>query len=70
MMPLSVLVMLLFGGIGIPLGVPPGQEDPLLARVAPEECLYYTTWAGVAKPDPNSSNQIERTGRPLQTRCP
>ena len=56
---LMMLVMLL-GGLRIPLAVPPGPEDPWLARIAPEQCLYYSSWAGVVAPDPNSGNSTER----------
>ncbi len=48
------------GGAGLPLGVPPAPEDPTLARIAPEQCLYYTSWAGMAEPDPASENQTEQ----------
>ena len=54
-----LLVVLLGSGIGIPLGVPQ-DPDPLLMQMAPEECLYYTMWAGLAEPDPNSPNQAEQ----------
>lgn len=55
-----ILVMWLAGGAGIPLGVPPLPEDPTMAQLAPEECLFYVTSAGVAAPDPKSSNQTEQ----------
>ena len=55
----SVLLMLL-NGLGLPLGVPPEPEDPLLARVAPDDCLLYTSWSGMAEPDPDSTNQVEQ----------
>ena len=55
-----VMLLGLGGGFGLPLGVPPGPEDPLMASVAPEQCLFYTTWAGVAEPDPASNNQTEQ----------
>ena len=55
-----ISVMMLSGFLGFPVGVPPEPEDELLARVAPDECLYYTTWAGMAEPDPNSTNQTEQ----------
>ena len=48
------------GGMGLPLGVPPQPEDPILARVAPEECLFYTSWSGTAEPDAQSANQTEQ----------
>jgi hypothetical protein len=31
-----------------------------LAQVAPEECLYYTTWSAMAQPDPASDNHTEQ----------
>ena len=40
--------------------VVPEKEDPLLARVAPEQCLFYTTWSGMATPDADSGNRTER----------
>ncbi|MBN2476224.1 MAG: DUF1559 domain-containing protein [Pirellulales bacterium] len=57
----ELVVLLGFsGGAGFPLGIPPAPEDPLLAKVAPEECLFYTTWSGVAEPDAASDNQTEQ----------
>ncbi len=47
-------------GGGLPLGVPPAPEDPMMARVAPEQCLFYTTWSGMAAPDAASTNQLEQ----------
>jgi len=57
--PLMILLAL-GGGMGLPLGIPPAAEDPLLAKVAPEECLYYMSWSGTATPDPNSTNHTEQ----------
>ncbi|MFW6170055.1 MAG: DUF1559 domain-containing protein [Planctomycetota bacterium] len=57
----KVLIMaLLGGGVGLPLGVPPQDPDPMMTRIAPEQCLYYATWAGMATPDPEGENQTER----------
>jgi len=59
--PAELLVVFsLLGGFGLPLGVPPAEEDPLMYKVAPGECLFYTTWAGMASPDPDSSSQTEQ----------
>jgi hypothetical protein len=56
-----ILVFLLyFAGKGLPLGTPPGPEDPAIARMAPERCLFYMSWAGAAEPDPKSRNQTEQ----------
>ncbi len=48
-----------YAGIGLPLGVPPAEQDPLMLRAAPEKCLYYTTWAGMAKPQADTGNATE-----------
>ena len=56
----ALLAMLFGGGLGVPLGVPPQKEDALLAKVAPDDCLFYTSWAGMAKADLNSNNQTEQ----------
>jgi hypothetical protein len=45
---------------GLPLGLPPLPEDPLLARIAPEECLLYTRLSGSGSPDAKSANQTEQ----------
>ena len=46
--------------LGVPLGMPPLPEDPALMRVAPAECLWYFSSAGMAAPDPDSGNQTEQ----------
>ncbi len=38
------------GGIGVPLGVPPGPEDPMMGQLAPAECIFYTTWSPTVAP--------------------
>ncbi len=59
--PIQLMILMgLSGGLGLPLGIPPGPEEPVLANVAPEECLFYTTWSGMAKPDPSAENQTEQ----------
>ena len=58
---IEMVIMLGFGGgFGLPLGVPPAPEDPMMARVAPEECIFYTTWSAMAEPDASSENQTEQ----------
>jgi hypothetical protein len=58
----EVIIVALFGlgGTGLPLGIPPAPEDPLLAKVAPEDCTFYLSWSGMAKPDAASKNHTER----------
>jgi hypothetical protein len=54
--------LLIFGGGGLPLplSLPPLPEDPVMASVAPEECLWYLSWSGTAKADAASKNQTEQ----------
>jgi hypothetical protein len=60
----SILAMVVLGaepgGMGLPFGIPPGPDDPVIARVAPERCLLYVNWAGTAAPNPNSPSQAEQ----------
>jgi hypothetical protein len=55
-----ILLLASTGGVGLPLGIPPAEEDPRLANVAPEKCTFYLSWAGMAEPDPESKNQTEQ----------
>ena len=48
------------GGPGLPLGVPPLPEDPVLAQMAPQECLLYLASSGTATPVAKSTNQTEQ----------
>jgi hypothetical protein len=57
----EILVLVLFPGLwGLPIGMPPGPEDPLVSKMAPEQCLFYTNWAPRAAPDANSKNSTEQ----------
>lgn len=57
---IELLILLFYGwgAVGVPLGMPPGPEDPVMAAIAPEECFAYTTWAAAVEPDPNA-NPVE-----------
>lgn len=55
-----LLLMFSMGGMGLPLGMPPADPDPLIEKAAPDECLAYVSWAGMAKIDPESENDFER----------
>ena len=48
------------GGMGLPFGVPPGPEDPAIARALPGRCIFCVSWAGTASPDAKSRNQTEQ----------
>lgn len=55
-----LIVALLGGGAGLPMGVPPQDLEPVMTRIAPEECLYYSTWVGMAEPNGDAENQTEQ----------
>ena len=42
------------------MGLPPEPEPAVITQVAPEECIAYVSWAGMAKPNPESTNETER----------
>lgn len=58
--PIVSAFALMFGGTVSFLGIPPAEEDPIMAQVAPEECIYYVSWNGMAEPDPASGNKTEQ----------
>ena len=55
-----LFLLSLGSGMGVPLGIPPGPDDPVISRVAPEDCVFYTTWAASATADRHSKNQAEQ----------
>lgn len=56
----SLLVAASLSGFGLPLGVPPQPEDPLMARMAPPECCVYFSWSGAASPQAGGANRLEQ----------
>jgi len=56
----ALLLMIFGGGWTLPLGLPPAAENPAVAGVAPEKCLFYVSWAGMAAANPASKNQTEQ----------
>lgn len=36
------------------------QEDSVMSHIAPDQCLFYASWAGRGEMDPNSTNETER----------
>ena len=57
---MEIVMMMALGGSGGAAAGVPLSEDPLQAKIAPEECLYYVTWAELTKPDPSSANHTEQ----------
>ena len=55
-----IFFLTLGSGMGIPLGIPPAPDDPVMASFAPEECVFYTTWSASATANPASKNQAEQ----------
>jgi len=57
---LGIVLLTALGTFGVlPTGVP-APPDPAMHAAAPQECLLYLAKNGEAKPDPQSSNQIEQ----------
>src|SRR5687767_11225947 len=52
--------VLSFLGTGLPVGMPPDKEEPIMAYVAPDECVLYVTWTAAATPSAGSANQTEQ----------
>ncbi len=57
----EIIIFFAFFGhsFGVPVGVPPEADVPLISAVAPDQCLFYAAWNGTGAPDPNA-NVTER----------
>lgn len=60
--PWELIVLLFATGSSttLPVGLPPTPDDPVIERAAPERCLAWISWNGMATPDPASKNRTER----------
>jgi hypothetical protein len=54
------LLILLFGAPGVGSLGAPQPLDPVLAAVAPQECLWYSSSSGIGPADPASANHTEQ----------
>ena len=60
-LPFLLPFLLTFSSLAAaPLAGPPLPLDPALSAIAPAECLWYASSAGVTEPDPDSTNQTEQ----------
>ncbi len=57
---LLLLTTISAGAMGLPVGLPPGAEDPRMAKISPPECSFYLSWSPAATPDAESKNQTEQ----------
>ena len=48
-------IIICFLGLGTPMGFVPGEEDPLLMRMAPQNAVFYASWAGTQEADPKGN---------------
>jgi hypothetical protein len=55
-----IAALSLGGAGGLPLSMPPLPPDPVLARVAADECLFHFETAGLAAPEADTKNLTER----------
>ena len=60
LMILITVGLSLGGAGGLPLSTPPLPPDPVIARVAPDACLFHLETAGLAAPAAGSKNLTER----------
>ncbi len=56
--PIELLMILTLGG-GVPVVMPPLEADAGMMSVAPQECMFYASWYGVADPVAGSGNSTE-----------
>jgi len=56
---LLLLILLSGGGLGIPNGMPPAAENPVMHRIAPDDCLAYYSWAPAGSPKAANGNHTE-----------
>ena len=52
---LLAIFALLGSSFGLPVGVPPGPEDPAMAKIAPQECILYASWSPTVAADAQSN---------------
>jgi hypothetical protein len=55
-----IWLLMMSGAGAIPVGGAPLPLDPVLSKIAPEECLWYASYSGQSNADPNSANQTEQ----------
>ena len=57
-----LVMLMLFSGspLNLPLSLPPLPADPLISNVAPEQCVWYMSLAGVDQANPGSKNKVEQ----------
>ncbi|NOY42686.1 MAG: DUF1559 domain-containing protein [Planctomycetes bacterium] len=55
-----ILIFLAGGGFTGTQGITPLPEDPVVAQIAPPECLFYTSWTGVHQASPDATNSTEQ----------
>ncbi len=60
--PSWLLMLMLFSGapLNLPLSLPPLPENAVIQRMAPEQCLWYLSLAGVDKANAKSKNKVEQ----------
>ncbi|MFP6751586.1 MAG: hypothetical protein VB855_07920 [Pirellulaceae bacterium] len=56
------LGLLVFSTLGGPftLGIPPGEMDPQLHNLAPQQCLFFHEWAAATEARADSENRLEQ----------
>jgi hypothetical protein len=60
-----ILLGIFFGGsFGLPMGVAPGPEDPMMFKIAPANCVLYASWTGIGELDKDANPTEAWMARP------
>lgn len=52
----EILIIMLLFGVGYPVGMPPGELNPVMLQAAPDKCAYFVSWVETVEPTPGSTN--------------
>lgn len=64
MMEIFLILFGLVSGLGVPIGMTPGEEDPRMSQLAPESCFMYASWASIERPDPEDGEADHWMAKP------
>lgn len=54
-MSFLLIILGVLGGLGLPMGMSPGEEDVRMHQIAPDKTIAYVTWSGIREPKPDAN---------------